>query len=391
MIYDCVIVGAGAVGASLALVLGQLKYRVLLLEQTRREKILPQDNFALSTLGLSYSTVFVYSAIGIWSKLASAAVPIKQVEVSVQNQFGQSRLLPAKGQPYLGQVISVKHLEAQLYEQLIDQPMVELLEESTLVHYTNEEKSWNLTVQTPSGTKQLCCRLLVGADGANSWLRKIQGITSVSKIYQHYAILANIRIDPSLNFTAIERFLKNGAIALLPWKDNIATCVWTVSDQELNEIKRYSEEDYLKVCQRQLGQRFGRVREIGKRLYLPLQMQLAQNQISSRFLLMGNAAHSIHPIAAQGFNLSMRDIWQLRKQILKQRAHCDIGASSFLEEYIGARQKDQARVIFATDKIARFMSGGPLPNWLRAMGMTIFDCTPPLKHLFTRYSMGFAG
>jgi 2-octaprenyl-6-methoxyphenol hydroxylase len=116
-------------------------------------------------------------------------------------------------------------------------------------------------------------------------------------------------------------------------------------------------------------------------------MVIAKRQMASRFLLFGNAAHSLHPIAAQGLNLSLRDLWQIRSQLLAQKQD-DLGDAAFLEDYVKARVWDQRRVIFATAKIAQYMSGGPLPTWLRAAGITLFDCIAPLKNIFSRLSMG---
>ena len=148
-----------------------------------------------------------------------------------------------------------------------------------------------------------------------------------------------------------------------------------------------TDKAFLSACQEALGSSYGKLKGLGKRMVLPLSMQVAKKQTSHRFLLMGNAAHSLHPIAAQGLNLSLRDIWQLKKQLTGKSIQ-DLGNNAFLEVYSKARQGDQGRIIFATDKIAKYLSGGPLPMSLRALGVSLFDSFSPAKKLFTRYSMG---
>jgi 2-octaprenyl-6-methoxyphenol hydroxylase len=232
--------------------------------------------------------------------------------------------------------------------------------------------------------------LLIAADGASSTLREEQGISVNTKNYNHFAVLTNVKLEASHPFRAYERFLAQGAIALLPWQNNLATCVWTTQHEQAQFLLSLTDEEFIAACQAEFGFRMGKITQVGKRNCFPLQMTIASVQSSARFLVMGNAAHSLHPIAAQGLNLSLRDIWQVRNQALHLNNKADLGSEDFIAEYHQARSHDQNRIIFATDKIARFMSGGPLPSWLRACGITLFDCVNPLKQLFTRFSMGLS-
>lgn len=389
MYYDCVIVGGGAVGASLALALSQLKYHVLLLE--KKTPHLGVQDIDARTLALSYSSYHILQTLGVWEQLAQRAVPIQKVHVSIQGKFGSCRLdCQQQKLNALGYVVGFDDLEMALYQQLGQMETAKVLRPATIQARESSPWGWTLSIATPTQTDKIRCRLLVAADGVDSLLREEQSIPFRKKGYGHFAIMNNVRILSHQSYIATERFLDQGAIALLPWREGYATCIWTMDKVQAQKLTELNDEKYMQICQHQLGGRIGKLQAIGKRVSFPLLMRLATQQISSRFLLMGNSAHSLHPIAAQGLNLSLRDIWQIRSQILKAKEFCDIGSTSFLSEYVKLREDDQDRVIFATDKIARFMSGGPLPTWLRALGITLFDCLTPLKRQFTHLSMGLS-
>ncbi len=387
MVYDGVVVGGGIVGASLALALSQQNYKVLLIEQTSASPL--PDDFQARTLALSYTSMRIYEALKLSDKLKSRAVPIHKVLVNMKGQYGSCRLdCFDENVDALGHVVSAHELERILYEALAEQK-VEILRPATICQRDCAPDGWQLKLSTLN--KTISCKLLIASDGVTSHLRQEQSISCLDRDYDHYAVLSNLKIASMQPFTAIERFLPFGAIALLPWQENIMTCVWTTHQKEAQDLKQISDDEFLHRCQEQLGKRVGLLQAVSKRIIFPLRMQIAEQQTSARFLLMGNAAHSLHPIAAQGLNLSLRDIWQIRSQIIKSKqTHCDIGSPSFLQEYMESRKPDQARVIFATDKIARFMSKNNLPSWLRAAGITMFDCLSPLKRKFTRFGMGLS-
>ena len=384
--YDCVIVGGGVVGASLALALTQSGCRILMLEKSNAPSHIPSD-FESRTIALSYASFYIFSQLGLWDEMASRAVPIKQVRVSVEGQFGSSRL-KAKDQnlPNLGYVVSAHELEKALFDQLRAHS-VKVLKPATLLSKQNHSTHWQLTISHLDQTFTCNTGLLVAADGMHSLLRDEQSIGNIQKEYGHQAVLANVRRESVDPLMAIERFLPAGAIALIPWQKDIATCIWTADKNQASQLMAMNDADFKQTCQQRLGSRSGTISAVGKRLTFPLNMKVAKQQIGSRFLLMGNAAHSLHPIAAQGLNLSLRDIWQLRKQWLAQ-PQADMGCEIFLHEYAKARASDQTRVIMGTDQIAQWMLGGLLTSPIRALGITLFDFMTPIKRQFTRLSMG---
>ncbi|MCS5712566.1 FAD-dependent oxidoreductase [Candidatus Berkiella aquae] len=388
MLYDVVIIGGGAVGASLALMFAQENFQVLLIEKKAASTKLIPDKEA-RTIALSFASTHILEALGIWQSLQHRSVPIQEVRVSVAGRLGTTRL-DAKEQkvPFLGQVVSFDELERTVFEALAHLPNVKIMRPATLQHYQLSSQGWDLSIAEEEKILPIKTRLLVAADGIDSMLRKALAIAVNKTEYGHFAVMSNIERSEVDSFTAFERFMAQGAMALLPWRNQMATCVMTAPMEQAQSWMAMSDQEYLTTCQDLLGRRQGRLIGLGKRICLPLTMQIATQQMSHRFLLMGNAAHSLHPIAAQGLNLSLRDIWQLRHQIRMSKMPIDVGSPHFLETYIKARANDQSRIIFATDKIAKYMSGGPLPMKLRALGITLFDSFMPAKKMFTRISMG---
>ncbi len=381
---DAVIVGAGPVGLTAAITLGERGYRVLLIEKSKAFEI--KDDISSRTIALSYASMRIFESLSLWQKLEKGAVPIHHVKVSMKGKFGTSRLSTQPSYDALGYVVGCSDLEKILLEKANLCKHIEILNPATLIKRQAHIENWELTIEGKSSP--VFCKLLIAADGVHSPLRDEQRIPTQIKDYHHYALLTNLHLPQLPTNTAIERFLPQGAIALLPWRNQLATCVWTTSQEEANSLKNLPQKEFMRRCEATLGKRLGKISALGERLAFPLTMTLAMSQTGPRFLLLGNAAHNLHPIAAQGLNLSLRDVWQLRSQLVKTKERSDLGSQSFLQEYALMRKKDQERVIFVTDKIAKYMSSSLLPSEIRAMGITLFDCITPIKQQFMRMAMG---
>lgn len=385
--FAAVIVGGGAVGSSLALALANLGYKVALIEK-KAFTYSTLEALAARTVALSYASKRIYEALDVWSLIEEHTIPIREINVTIKGQFGASRLINRQlpTEP-LGHVVALAKLEECLYAKLKSHSRVVLFENTTLATKKLMPLGWEFTLDTPHQTHSLMASLLIASDGMHSPLRLWQGIEVKRFCYQHIAFIMNMAMQMKQPFTAFERFLKHGAIALLPWQQNLVTCVWTVDKQEHQRLADLTPLAFLQECQQQLTTRMGKIIEIGKIMELPLEMLVAKQAWGARFLLMGNAAHSLHPIAAQGLNLSLRDIWQLYTKLAAAPLK-DIGEMHFLQSYVKLRHGDQQRIIWATDKIARFMSGGPLLPWMRSLGLLLFDSMPLFKNYFTQVGMG---
>lgn len=382
--YDVFIVGGGAVGVSAALALAQCGKTVLLIEK-RKLSSLSFSSIHDKTLALSYASIKIYEALGIKSLFNEKAALIKQVQVTQQGQFGSCRLDHQKqGVEALGVVVGAHDLEKALYQALEQCSGITLLQTDEDLYPELLFDKWEYGENQAS--------LLIASDGVNSTLRKRAFIDCEEIDYGHYAIALNIRLKNMPPNVATERFLKNGAIALLPWKERWVTCVWTLQKEEAMALNALEDHDFKEQCEQALGNVFSTIEAMSKRMIYPLKMTLARNAFGARFLLMGNAAHTLHPIAAQGLNLSLRDIWQLRSQLRQDfSGNSDLGSQDFLQKYQRAREADQRRVIFATDKIAKVMADDRLPAHWRAVGITLFDIFSAIRDPFTRYGMGLTG
>lgn len=388
---DTIIVGAGMVGSTLALMLGQCGYRVLLVEQFPSRPV-PQDG-DVRTMALSYASQVMLSQLGIWRSLSSRAAPIENLCVTVKGQLGSTHLkAPAKGiteKAALGYVVSVGDIDAALQEALLQTPNVTIARPATVVSHQPSDQAWSVSIVSSEGQQEIKTRLLIAADGVGSLLAKSQSIAYQNHAYHHHAICANMVMETNTPHTAFERFLKEGALALLPWIPPYATCIWTINEPP-EHLLALSDSDYIKACQQAFGQRIGRIKSVGKRVAYPLSMQVAARQIDWRFLIMGNAAHQIHPVAAQGLNLSLQDIAGLRSLLANRANPADLGDPAFLEDYQQLRWPEQAKVIYTTDKIAKIMSTDAVPSTLRGLGITLLDMVAPLKQQVIRWGMGLA-
>lgn len=385
--YDAVIVGAGMVGATLAWILGQQGYRVLLIEKNMPRPV-PQD-VDMRTMALSYASIQYLKAWQIWPLLQAQATPIASVCVTQQGQLGATTLeVPHKyDEPVmLGHVVSVVAIDQALHALLATKPNITLLRPATFVSQTSHPLGWQIEIACDGKIQTMSTALLVATDGARSALAQANQISYQTTDYQQAAICANLVMEPRVPHTAYERFLKKGAIALLPWQSPYATCVWTC-DGPAEPLMALSDQAYAQTCQQMLGRRVGKIQGVGKRFVLPLKMHLANQQTQQRFLVMGNAAHQVHPIAAQGLNISLQDMGQFW-QILKRRQPTDLGDSAFLSEYQTACQPRQTAVTRTTHGIARYLAGSTLPASLKGLGLTLFELCPPLKQSVVRWGMG---
>lgn len=378
--FDVFIVGGGAVGASAALALAQCGKTVLLIE--KKEFTPTTSSIHDKTLALSYASMKIYETLGLPSLFNEKTALIKQVHITQQGQFGSCRLDHRKqGVEALGVVVGAYDLEKALYQ---------VVERCSAITIWQTKKELELQLlQDKWIIEENEAPLLIAADGAQSMLREKAFIDCEEIDYDHYAIAWNLQLKKMPPNVAVERFLANGAIALLPWKDGWTTCVWTLPKEEAMALNALEEAAFKVRAEQALGKAFSTIQAMGRRILYPLKMTLAKNAFGARFLLMGNAAHTLHPIAAQGLNLSLRDIWQLRTQLRhNSMATIDMGSQGFLAQYQQAREADQQRVIFATDKIAKIMANKRVPAYWRAMGITLFDTFSMIRDHFARYGMG---
>jgi len=389
MKYDIVIAGGGMVGASLALALGPLKLRVAVVEPVPRAAD-AQPSFDDRSTALSRSTQRMYEAMQLWDDIAAAATPVTRIHVSDKGRFGFSHIEAAEQQvEALGYVVINRVLGAVLQEALDKSPTLDVLCPAHIVATQQGPESAIVTVEHRGGeTEELTSRLLVAADGAKSSVRALLGISAKHVEYGQRAIVGNLLPEKSLANCAYERFTEQGPLALLPVNDGRAGFVWTVSDGDADRILALGDQAFLYELQEAFGHRLGTFAQVGARAAYPLVLSKAMRLTATRAVLIGNAAHGLHPVAAQGFNLGLRDVAALCDCI----AEFDLDDPELLERYADWRKSDQSKLVGFTDGLVRlFGHSSRTVRALRDIGMLSFDLVPGVRSLFAKHAMGLAG
>ena len=382
--FDLLIVGGGMVGASLAIALENSELTIGLIE-THPLKSNSQPSYDDRGIALSYGSQRIFDSMGLWSDIAAYATPIKQIHISDRGRFGVTRLsADVEHVPALGQVLLARELGFQLNQRLQQQANLTLLCPAQVEKLNQHTDAVELTLNTG---QHYSAKLVVAADGKNSTIRQLLGIGSWQQHYQQTALTANISTDKKHQGWAYERFTDTGPLALLPMSENRSSLVWTVKTGEEKALLALSDADFLQRLQQRFGYRAGRFVRVGQRHSHPLTLMQADMPIQHRIVFIGNAAHSLHPIAGQGFNLGLRDVAVLAE--LLHNEHDDCGNMQILHCYQQWRKQDQDHVVKATDNLVKLFSNDiKMLGHLRGAGLAIMDNLPFAKHWLAQKSMG---
>jgi 2-octaprenyl-6-methoxyphenol hydroxylase len=389
MKYDIIIAGGGMIGSSLALALAPLSLRVAIVEPVAREADL-QPSFDDRSTALSRSTQRMYEAMGLWQEIAAASTPVNRIHVSDQGNFGFSHIDAAQqGVEALGYVVINRVLGDVLQKALVDVPQLDILCPAKITAARLAPEHATVTVQhADGGTEELDSRLLVAADGARSAVRDMLGIEARQVAYGQRAIVGNLLPEKPLQNCAYERFTRNGPLAILPITDGRAGFVWTVSEDDADGILGLDSTEFLGELQRAFGYRLGKLSRLGELSSYPLHLSKAVRLTATRAVLIGNAAHGLHPVAAQGFNLGLRDVAALCDCL----ASFDLDDAELLQHYAAWRKSDQGKLVGFTDGLVRMFSTTRRPlRTFRGFAMLGFDLVPGVRSLFAKHTMGLAG
>lgn len=393
--FDVLIVGGGMVGASLACALGATDLSVALVEGQVGFGDRP-SGLDTRSIALAEGTRRIFETLGIWQDLAADAAPIRRVHISDRGRFGATRLDASQyGFPALGYVADISALGRTLAEHASAQPNVELLCPALLKGLTVSPAGAQIRLALDDAEQEVRARLVVAADGARSAVREHLGIGAVHWDYGQTAIIANIETELPHRGTAYERFTDTGPVALLPLPgrsgaEHRCGMVWTVRSARAQQVMDLSDDQFRTAAHERFGYRLGAFGAVGTRQRHPLALTRAREHVRPRVALIGNAAHTLHPVAGQGFNLGMRDVAVLAELIAA--AASDVGDWQVLQRYARWRERDQRTMIAFTDGLARIFSN-PLPGigLVRDLGLLAVDMLPPLKSLLLRHTMGMAG
>ena len=409
--FDLIIIGGGLVGASLACALENSSLRIAIVEAFpfKSDDSEYQPAFDARSVALSYTSKQVFEGMGLWSSINKLGVAaIKKIHVSDRGHAGVTRLnAEDENVEALGYVVETRVIGKALFDRLKKQNNVTLIAPAKLKDFDLNAEVATATIEVTTDeklveSKTLTAKLLVAADGDDSFVRRLSGVRIKQRNYEQSAVIANVATDTPHNNQAFERFTDSGPLALLPMaatenEQNRYSLVWTVKASEQDEMMTWSDEMFLEKLKARFGERAGKFINVSKRHTYPLSLMRAKEHVRERLAIIGNAAHTLHPVAGQGFNLGLRDVAALSQVIIdaarsKHGENKDIGSLDNLNIYAAWRKRDHIQTAMATDGLVRIFSNNFLPlAALRNLALITVDLVPPLKKVFARHAMGFVG
>lgn len=385
--YDIAILGGGLVGSSLACALDGRGYRVALIEGSPPRQAPP--GFDDRKLALAAASLNALQALGVLPGAGEAPSPIRRIHVSREGDFGVVRMAAEDaGREYFGAVLPAHALGTALEHRLASLPEVDLLRPERLSAISALDAGWQLQLESDSGARSVSTRLLVAADGTRSFTRQALGIAVQEYDYGQTLLVCSASCERAADGTAYERFTDRGPVAFLPMGRNYGV-ICAVARAEAERVLALDDEAYAAYLQQRFGWRAGRIRRVGARSAYPIQRVLAEHLTATRAVLVGNAAQTIHPIGAQGFNLGLRDALTLAELL---QGGVDPGSDAVLRDYEAARREDRERTLAFSDGLARATANPSFPmQVLRSLGLLGLGHVPGLSAPLAAGAMGFRG
>ncbi|WP_421995140.1 UbiH/UbiF/VisC/COQ6 family ubiquinone biosynthesis hydroxylase [Reyranella sp.] len=402
---DLAIVGAGLNGSLLALAAGQAGLSTVVIDRVPAGS-LSDAGFDGRTTAVAYTSQRLFAALGVWDQLAEHAEPILDIRISDAGHDGRPSPLflhfdhreaaddPETASP-MGWIVENRYLRAALLRRLADCPSVEIVAPDEVVDSRRDADRAELSLK--SG-RRLVTRLIASAEGRGGTLREDAGIGARAWSYGQIAIVLVARHERPHRGVAQEKFLPGGPFAILPMRDgedgsHRSSIVWTERAALARRLLELDAASFQAEFARRFGDHLGRVDTVGPRWWYPLSLVHAERYVDTRLVLVGDAAHGIHPIAGQGYNLGVRDIAALVEVMVEaRRLGLDPGAADTLERYAQWRRSDNFAMVAATDLLNRLFSNdiGPV-RLARDVGLAAVHRVPALRRFFTRHAMGLVG
>ena len=393
--FDLAIVGGGMSGVTAAICYAQLGLSVALIEAVEPE-LDTSPSFDQRAIALSAASVAIYQSLGLWAAIQPLACPIETIHVSDRGHYGFTRLKASDHQvEALGQVIPLDLAGPVLWRQASQQKSITTFCPAKVVETTQSDDycllELDILEQESAIKRRIRASLVLAADGTFSQIAAKNEIQIKRHSYDQHAVIANIETQkPHLN-RAFERFTASGPLALLPLTHNRMSLVWCQKPDQIDGVMAYDDSEFCDALQQAFGYRLGKIERVSKRFQYPLSLHLAESHYHGRTLLLGNAAHTLHPIAGQGFNLGLRDIAALNDLLIGAlESQTDIGASALLQNFVDSRQSDWRQTILATDTLTRIFSSNFLP-WItaRTKSMNLVNLLPIAKYQLASAAMGY--
>lgn len=376
--FDIIIAGGGPVGAALALGLRDSGLDLALLEARAPDAALDDTR----TLALSHGSRLILERLGVWPALAAAATPIHHISISQQRGFGRAELSADEANvPALGYVAGYAALQRALAAAL-EPGAVRVLAGCTVREVSGGANGAFATVDAAGAQRQLAARLIAIADGG----AQLDIAHVKTRDYRQSALVCDVVSEQPHQNRAFERFTPAGPLALLPaargW-----SLVWTAQPDYASQLAALDDAEFCRRLHAAFGNAVGAFTAAGQRQVFPLSLRHAMRSVAPRTLLIGNAAQTLHPVAGQGFNLGLRDAWELARTIITHGER-DPGGSELLNAYFLQRRCDRTATILFTDSLIRlFCKDIPLLNGARGLGLTVFGAIPAAKNFLMRRMM----
>lgn len=383
---DIAIVGGGLVGSSLACALERSGLSVALIEAAETPQVPP--GFDQRKLALAQRSIDALDRLSVLPLLQAPPTPIRSIHVSRAGDFGRTLLSAAEfGHTAFGAVVLAQDLGLALASRVSALQQTRRICPARVSAFRFSEEGVLLTLATAGGEQALSARLVVAADGTDSFIRSAAGIAARTHDYGQTLFVCSLRAEQASNGTAYERFSDQGPVALLPMADGAFGAICGVASARAPDIGAMDDATYAAYFQTRFGWRVGKICEAGKRMSYPLKQVLAERLHASSLVLMGNAAQTIHPIGAQGFNLGLRDALSLARLLLAEGLNAGTA-----EAYAVSRQEDRSRTLAFSDGLARMTANTGLPaHLLRSLALAVLGSAPKAAAGLVSGAMGYRG
>ncbi|TAJ81735.1 UbiH/UbiF/VisC/COQ6 family ubiquinone biosynthesis hydroxylase [Reyranella sp.] len=403
--FDLAIVGAGLNGSLLALAAGEAGLSTALIDRVALTTM-SQAGFDGRTTAIAYTSQRLFAALGLWDEVAAEAEPIRDIRISDAGHDGRASPLflhfdhreaadeGTEAAP-MGWIVENRFLRAALLRRLATCPQVELIAPDEV---TDSKRDLDKAELTLKSGRRIATRLIASAEGRFGSMREDAGIGARAWSYDQIAIVLVAKHERPHRGVAQEKFLPGGPFAILPMTDSStgehrSSIVWTERADLARRLLELDGPRFQAEFARRFGDHLGAVAPIGPRWWYPLGLVHAERYIDTRLVLVGDAAHGIHPIAGQGYNLGVRDIAALVEVLIDtKRLGLDVGGADALERYAQWRRADNFTMVAATDLLNRLFSNDITPLRLaRDLGLAAVNRVPPLRRFFVRHAMGLVG
>lgn len=391
--FDIVIVGGGLVGCSMAAAIkaqtGGQNLKIAIIEPNKKPDR-PINHSASNTsfdgkaIALSFGSVQQLDNWALWRTIKPFTQAINKIEVSEQQTAGFSFIHAPENVSALGYVIEAQNIGSQLLAHLAKADLT-WFQPDQVCSLTQHQSHIELKLE--SGVT-LCSKLALACDGANGQMQQLLKLQPKVDDYGQWAITSNIEVNCQHQHIAYERFTQNGPLAMLPMQDNRFGLVWCTSQQKAEQLMQLSELEFIAQLQQAVGYKAGKMIKVGQRQSYPLKRSYLEQNVHHRLVFLGNASHTVHPIAGQGFNLGIRDVACAAKLIAKKSlAQQDIGIN--WQGYLAKRQQDIQFILQATDTLVKVFSNDQgLLKAARNIALLGFEFSPLAKNIFANRAMG---